>query len=1456
LNLDSINLKMRDRHLQQDRSGIMANHLSNLTQTPGPGAKHLHFRGDRIFFQLNVDPPEKGRAFVRTNLGHADTLREEIIGLVERDEPRLGREWYDIAMTETAPGRFQAGIGLGQVGHFEAKCLFIPGGQRAPLWPDGPNTVINVEPAHTCCGNTIYNAFVRQFGPNKDCCVARAPSASQTIEELDRDGYTVIPPSGTFRDLNAQLDFIMGRLGCRYLQLLPIHPTPTTYGRMGRFGSPYAALSFTEVDPALAVFDPKATPLEQFLELVDAVHARYGKILIDIAINHTGWAARLHATHPQWLARNDAGEIQNPGAWGVVWEDLTHLDYRHKGLWQYMAQVLLTWCSRGVDGFRCDAGYMIPADAWQYMIAKVRRQYPDTLFFLEGLGGRISVTRDLLNRSNFNWAYSELFQNYDRSQIEHYLPGAIDMSQAEGLAVHFAETHDNNRLAQTSEAYARMRTALCALLSPNGAFAFANGVEWLATQKITVHDACSLNWGAERNQVADIARLTHLLRFHPCFGSGVDLSLISRGEGNFIVLLRRRRVDGMGVLVVANLDWQQPVTAGWDPKGTTWPPEKSKNLLDGRSLKIQTATDRHFLALSPGQVLCLTHAEDTSTAPNAPTGMLPRAVVQQELQAKAQEVLIHYDDKWGGQDPVQAAEDLASDPGAFCSRCNPHTREPRVIVWEHPRDLRRRVMVPPEHFLLVRAAHHFQVRVMERDRVMAVETSLKDRQGRPFALLKPMTAGHGHRLRKIELSHYTPDGTEHDAGRLLYLCNGRQVRVKRSYARSQCFDPSLLALGTNGRGAMMRVHADWSRLESRYDALLAANLNPNCPEDRRIMLTRCRGWVVYQGHSQTIQVDCLERFDFDYQNGAGWNYQIPTGQGEHVRLRITARMLATPANAIQLHVRRMNSIPRQSELDDAEPIGLILRPDIEDRNFHHTTKAYLGAEHQWPAAVAPTPKGFSFTPSAAHSLLARMEPGRFTPQPEWLYMVHRPKEARRGLEADSDLFSPGYFSCRLHGGEAACLTVQAATGHHQTAPITAPADDREAPADEEIALEEALTAALDQYVVQRGNFRTVIAGYPWFLDWGRDTLIVARGLVAAGRYETVEAILLQFAAFEDRGTLPNMIRGEDARNRDTSDAPLWLFIVSADLSAATGSTQFLQSDCNGRSLKRVLIDLAEAIMAGTPNGVMMDVESGLVYSPAHFTWMDTNHPAGTPRCGYPIEIQALWYAALNFLVSIDTARKVTWARLAEQVRAGIQRFFWRPSLGYLADCRHGESGTGAQAAAADDALRPNQLLAVTMGAVTDKAVCRSVLDACQSLLVPGAIRSLADRPVQTPIAIHHNGSLLNDPHAPYWGSYQGDEDTQRKPAYHNGTAWTWPFPSFCEAWVATYGPGSITTARAWLSSAIDMINTDCVGHLPEIVEGDAPHARVGCDAQAWGVSELLRVWHKLNGLENQAQNKQ
>jgi glycogen debranching enzyme len=122
---------------------------------------------------------------------------------------------------------------------------------------------------------------------------------------------------------------------------------------------------------------------------------------------------------------------------------------------------------------------------------------------------------------------------------------------------------------------------------------------------------------------------------------------------------------------------------------------------------------------------------------------------------------------------------------------------------------------------------------------------------------------------------------------------------------------------------------------------------------------------------------------------------------------------------------------------------------------------------------------------------------------------------------------------------------------------------------------------------------------------------------------------------------------------------------------------------------------------------------------------------------------------------------------------------------------------------------------------------------------------LADRPVKHPIDVIYNGNRINDPHHPYQGIYAGDEDTQRKPAYHNGTAWTWLFPSFCEAWAMVYPKNGKQTALAWLASSAALLEQGCVGHIPEILDGNIPHTPRGCDAQAWGASEVLRVWKKL-----------
>ncbi len=1424
-----------------------------IEQVPMPGARRLHFAGDTFTFHLKVPPSWEGQAWLRTSLGHGRSVRREIIRKVDRQENPLGRSWYDIPMTGVEKGRYSLTVALTEVGHFEAKAYFLKRDSADPLWPPGANTAINVAPADTCCANIIYNAFVRQFGPNKQGAMGAVDPA---VKGLDDAGYAVIPPSGTFRDLIAELDFIIGHLGCRIVQLLPIHPTPTTYARMGRFGSPYAALSFTAVDPALAEFDPKATPLEQFIELVDAVHARGARLFIDIAINHTGWAASLHETHPEWLSREPDGQIENPGAWGVVWEDLTRLDYSHKDLWQYMAEVFLTWCRRGVDGFRCDAGYMVPTAAWRYMIGRVRDQFPNVIFLLEGLGGKLSVTRDLLNWADFNWAYSELFQNYDRGQIEHYLPGAMDISQADGTAIHFAETHDNLRLAATSPVYARMRTALCALLSNQGGFGFANGVEWLATEKINVHGSPSLNWGAPENLVDHIRRLNALLTVHPAFFHPVRVEMIQQGPGNIIVAARRCDPDGNGLLVLFNLDAGSATQAAWPRDRSPVRGDSPIDLLTGQAVSIGGDPGTARLPLAPGQVLCLTDDPRDLERVIGAADRFPRSpdrILRQRLRAKALEVWRFFRGvgDLGGWDPDQAAAQMQASPLDFCRSMNLDGAAPGTVVWQFPVDLRREVMLPPGHFLLVWGLQPFRASITENGVAMAVEESLIDANGKAFVLFRPLPVGGRHKPRTLRLSCYDPGGCAHHEAPLLYLTTARQIRVRKIFTRPRIRLSGIHMLGTNGRGAMTRAHAHWGQLPSRYDALLAANLSPDVPVDRRILLTRLRGWVVYQGFSQEIGPDCLDAFGFDFDAWGGWQYHIPSGQGQHVVVSIGIHM-PPGKNAIQLVFYRHPAQGRKDRLADDRPVTLILRPDIEDRNFHETTKAFTGSEHRFPSAVTSRKKGFVFHPNPDHSLEVEAERADFFVETQWQYMVHHPQEAQRGQDPHSDLFSPGYFSGPLAGGESEILNARVPEA--DDGPVERAVDMRrrisrffETSAQWEPPVA-ALKKALDQYIVKRDQHATVIAGYPWFLDWGRDTLIVVRGIIAAGRHEEARTIIVQFAVFEKDGTIPNMIRGTDTGNRDTSDAPLWLFRVCDELGAVMGQERLLKSDCGGRSLKQVLLSIARSIMAGTPNGMVMDAASGLLFSPSHFTWMDTNYPAGTPRQGYPIEIQALWQAALDYLGRVDAPKqRKPWQRLAGQVRQSILDLFFSDARGYLADCLHAAPGTPAGSAVADNALRPNQLFALTLGAVTDQPVAEKILFACQELIVPGAIRSLADRPIDPSLPVYHNGVLVNNPQAPYMGVYGGDEDTRRKPAYHNGTAWTWVFPSFCEAWADCFGPGERETALAWLASSSRLINDGCVGHVPEILDGDAPHHRRGCDAQAWGVSELLRVWVKIEG---------
>jgi glycogen debranching enzyme len=210
----------------------------------------------------------------------------------------------------------------------------------------------------------------------------------------------------------------------------------------------------------------------------------------------------------------------------------------------------------------------------------------------------------------------------------------------------------------------------------------------------------------------------------------------------------------------------------------------------------------------------------------------------------------------------------------------------------------------------------------------------------------------------------------------------------------------------------------------------------------------------------------------------------------------------------------------------------------------------------------------------------------------------------------------------------------------------------------------------------------------------------------------------------------------------------------------------------------------------------------------------------------------------------------SWETLAERAEASFASLFWMEERGYPADLLIAQKGGSASSAVRDDSLRSNFLFGISLGLLTGTRAQRAVDAAARYLVVPGALRTLAPLPVHPPLPIFGNdGTLLNKPDEPYAGHYEGDEDTRRKAAYHNGTAWTWTFPVFCEALAQAWSfePAAVSAARAYLGSMDRLLMEGCAGQLPEIVDGDAPHRQRGCDAQAWGVTEALRVWKLLQG---------
>jgi predicted glycogen debranching enzyme len=483
-----------------------------------------------------------------------------------------------------------------------------------------------------------------------------------------------------------------------------------------------------------------------------------------------------------------------------------------------------------------------------------------------------------------------------------------------------------------------------------------------------------------------------------------------------------------------------------------------------------------------------------------------------------------------------------------------------------------------------------------------------------------------------------------------------------------------------------------------------------------------------------------------------------------------------------------------------------------------------------------------------------MDRGSFTAAPDWYYRFHHRLEAGRGLDAEEDLFRPGLFRAQLEPGQSATLILSAeaitdaAPGAPEPPEAALVREQRRQSSllrrvpEETPAWVRRLTLAADQFIVARtgtagaGAGTTVIAGYPWFGDWGRDTMIALPGLaLATGRHAEAASILRTFAGHVSQGMLPNRFPdGNEAPEYNTADATLWYFHAVAEYLAASGDTGLLTE------LYPVLQDIIGWHQRGTRFGIRVDDRDGLLLAGergVQLTWMDAKVGdwVVTPRIGKPVEINALWHHALLRMSEWATLQRdrpmaAAYALAARRAASAFGPAFWYAQGGYLYDVVDGPDGdTDGAGRRVDAALRPNQIFAVSLGTdLLSGEQQRAVVETCgRALLTPVGLRSLAP----------------TDP--AYVPRYEGGP-LQRDGSYHQGTVWSWLLGPYALAHQRVYGDADY--ALELLAGIAPHLQDACLGSISEIFDAAAPHAARGCCAQAWSVAEVLRAWHRLQAL--------
>ena len=638
------------------------------------------------------------------------------------------------------------------------------------------------------------------------------------------------------------------------------------------------------------------------------------------------------------------------------------------------------------------------------------------------------------------------------------------------------------------------------------------------------------------------------------------------------------------------------------------------------------------------------------------------------------------------------------------------------------------------------------------------------------------------------------------------------------------------------------------RRTRRYHALLLTAVNP--PTERFVLVNGAEVFVTtptgtYPLSTQLYHPGVVHPYghefmtEFELNPWPTWSFRLPDGT------QIVQDLFVPHERSAVVLRWRMDA--------GSTEVRLAFRPLMSGRDYHalhHENSAFRFESDRNTERV-------SWQPYPGVPGVTAISNGRYEHSPIWFRQFQYEVEAERGLDCLEDLASPGEFHWDLSSTDAVCiLTATGPNAVEQKAGVPAreqayqlshrERDRRKSltpakphvvassvlvPSSTTSAVDSLIDARLkrsaDAYIVRRGAGKTIIAGYPWFTDWGRDTFIALRGLcIATGRLDDAEQILSDWSGTVSEGMLPNRFPDHgDHPEFNSVDASLWFITAVHDFFAACRDAGRAVSDTN----RTRLIDAIDAILhgysVGTRFGIRLDDDGLLRAGEAgvQLTWMDAKVGSWvvTPRIGKPVEIQALWLAALDIGTQLLDAAH--WQPLFERGRAAFRRRFWNET----ANCLFDVVDDNHEAGRVDASIRANQILAVggLHVSLLEPQVARRVLDIVESqLLTPLGLRTLAP------------GS------ASYHSHYSGDV-WSRDGAYHQGTVWPWLMGSFVSAWLRVHGSGSTQRAEAkrrFVEPLLQHLNVAGLQHVSEIADAEQPHTPRGCPFQAWSLGELIR----------------